>query len=117
MSQCYVALLLQTSRTVLGIFNQRATIASSLEDTDSIVQSLESGFAGAQPSRPPIPCLRPCNHPSCRLSSSQCHHAFNRIDSVMPLVPKNVTGGLHFLFITFYLLIWCGEHSESLQYP
>lgn len=37
----------QTMRAVMGIFDQRATIASSLSDTDSIVQSLESGFAGA----------------------------------------------------------------------
>lgn len=30
----------------MAIFNQRASVASALEDTDSIVQSLESGFAG-----------------------------------------------------------------------
>lgn len=50
----------QTAKAVMAIFNQRASVASALEDTDSIVQSLESGFAG----------------------------------------------GMHFLFIAFYLHIW-----------
>jgi len=50
----------QTTRAVMAIFNQRASVASALEDTDSIVESLESGFAG----------------------------------------------GMHFLFIAFYLHIW-----------
>jgi hypothetical protein len=36
----------QTAKAVMAIFNQRASVASALEDTDSIVQSLESGFAG-----------------------------------------------------------------------
>eukprot|EP00873_Tetraselmis_striata_P034791 jgi/Tetstr1/455055/TSEL_041910.t2 len=50
----------ETGKAVMAIFNQRASVASALEDTDSIVQSLESGFAG----------------------------------------------GLHFIFIAFYLYIW-----------
>eukprot|EP00873_Tetraselmis_striata_P034786 jgi/Tetstr1/455050/TSEL_041906.t1 len=50
----------ETRKAVMAIFNQRACVASALEDTDSIVKSLESGFAG----------------------------------------------GLHFIFIAFYLYIW-----------
>jgi hypothetical protein len=36
----------QMRRTVMETFRERANVAASLIDTDSIVQSLEQGFAG-----------------------------------------------------------------------
>ncbi len=43
----YVYLLnQQMRRTVMETFRERANVAASLIDTDSIVQSLEQGFAG-----------------------------------------------------------------------